>query len=610
METRSPRSSSERLPQLPGLSTIPIFKCPHCNHFASSMKALSQHNRQMRHQDGVIVTVKGLANVERCNGQKLWRKKGKMLFFATVNNDLDDVPPSRIVGSILDRLETISKEPSISMNVDRNVNPREISAFVQATRADKKLERMNISWEDAVMLSGGPRVTGCLLDSNLRDSVKGCMAQYFRMAKMHGRSDFMESKEVLSAVAAPGVLLKSKEFSFKTEETEDKYVVKCCRLLLMALRISQMKESGDKRCPELVLSSKLAVGIDRLKSLIRADTNARSEVPRKQQAFERVGHEISKRKENPRVILNAGVRKENESSERTNCLRVSKISPGEEDKVLAEGEFNDERMMSGDAQIFSGDRIDSHTEDVVANVSSNVPQLEIGSKERAVHEILRAVFYEKASLEAEAQPTFASVFAACLGVARNGRGPARMVLGIEVSPTLAALAYAAGCCGIPSISAWPEDGETDKELENIRNFHSPTGRHSINALQELAGRAKMARSCESSRAVWVECPDLNHSNCGFVGGVHLSAGDVGRTIRSMQKECYGLLLGPHGILRGCRPPNDFLKRLELFKDDEMNRDVGYSFDRHPANYDITEDCKKCIQRSLNRISLLHEEEAL
>jgi len=71
METRRPRSSSERLPQLPGLSTIPIFKCPHCNHFASSMKALSQHIRQMRHQDGVIVTVKGLANVERCNGQKL-----------------------------------------------------------------------------------------------------------------------------------------------------------------------------------------------------------------------------------------------------------------------------------------------------------------------------------------------------------------------------------------------------------------------------------------------------------------------------------------------------------------------------------------------------------
>jgi len=209
-----------------------------------------------------------------------------MLFFATVNNDLDDVPPSRIVGGILDGLETISKQPSISMNVDRHVNPREISAFVQATRAEKKLERMNISWEDAVMLSGGPRVTGCLLDSNLRDSVKGCMAQYFRMAKMHGRSDFMESKEVLSAVAAPGVLLKSKEFSFKTEETEDKYVVKCCRLLLMALRISQMKESGDKRCPELVLSSKLAVGIDRLKSLIRADTKALLEVPRKQQDFE------------------------------------------------------------------------------------------------------------------------------------------------------------------------------------------------------------------------------------------------------------------------------------------------------------------------------------
>jgi len=150
----------------------------------------------------------------------------------------------------------------------------------------------------------------------------------------------------------------------------------------------------------------------------------------------------------------------------------------------------------------------------------------------------------------------------------------------------------------------------EKELEEIRRIHSPAGRYGINKLQELAGKAKSFRESESARAVWVECTDPKHSNCGYVGGMHLSALEVGKTVRSMQRELLDALLGETGILCGTRPPENIMNRLERVHDDEMSREVGYCFDRHPENAEIVDECKKSIQIAFDKMSHMEDEAAL
>lgn len=81
LEQKIPRSSSDPLPELPGLQVHSVFKCPYCNFFVDNLKKLANHIRRSGHCGRTRVSVGDLEHIKAQNGQALWKKKGTRVFF-------------------------------------------------------------------------------------------------------------------------------------------------------------------------------------------------------------------------------------------------------------------------------------------------------------------------------------------------------------------------------------------------------------------------------------------------------------------------------------------------------------------------------------------------
>jgi len=108
LEITSPRTTAAPLPQLPGLPVLDVYKCPHCNHFATSLKTLALHIKGIGHQNGEKVTAASLSQLSPLKGQAIWRKKGMQLFFPVMSNSPEVVAETALVRGILRGLRKIS----------------------------------------------------------------------------------------------------------------------------------------------------------------------------------------------------------------------------------------------------------------------------------------------------------------------------------------------------------------------------------------------------------------------------------------------------------------------------------------------------------------------
>ena len=406
---------------------------------------------------------------------------------------------SGYAGKILESLKTVIKGADIVLDSNER---REMCAFVEATRGDIRLEELDIKWDDAVMLCGGFLVRGCKLRAELKTGVKRALMQFFLDAKECSHGELMGSTEVMKAVSAPGAVEKNKVFSFKTEVTEEKYAGRCARLVLMALRVHQAVRENDRLIGSVEMSNELNEAVANLEMcLLRS--NAADTYPSR-------GREGLRTSESNTKDLDPWSRMQNPGME----IGYSFQETGAPDCLMDE---LDATPVSCDS--------DETRHDL----------------SRLVNNVLRLIFHEKSSLANGARTSFASSFISCLLVTRSGSSSPRLCEGREISPTLAALAYAAGCCGVLSIRKWPTLN-AESELERIKELHSPGGRYGINLLQEMAAKTRLTRNAESSRALWTECREVGHRNCGYIGGEHLSANKVGKVVLSMQEELHEALL--------------------------------------------------------------------
>lgn len=143
-----------------------------------------------------------------------------------------------------------------------------------------------------------------------------------------------------------------------------------------------------------------------------------------------------------------------------------------------------------------------------------------------------------------------------------------------------------------------------KALEIFGQKHSPNAGLGINVLQEILAKTKITISAENTRSLWVPCYDPCHVNCGWASGMHISATDVGVSMRKIQEDIRKLVFGVEGIFRGVMIPMDIENQLGSLCNDVSEKKFGYCFMCHHANAMFTVQYRNFVTRAVESISMI------
>ena len=235
---------------------------------------------------------------------------------------------------------------------------------------------------------------------------------------------------------------------------------------------------------------------------------------------------------------------------------------------------------------------------LIANMSGpSLPLVE--NLKKSVHDVLRLVLLERGGRSKGPSSLFISAFCACICVSEDAKGEDRSTrfrLGIEVSPHLSAVLYAASCAAIKEYAKNP--GRLGSEEEHLmrKTLFDVGAESAVGVLTALRVKCRLVREMEYAKESYQKCEE--HENCGFQDGIELSACDVGNTVKRIHASLHEKMWGISGLMRGRPVPKWVICGIDSLRDDMSEATCGFSFERNPHNESLLKRSREWVLENI------------
>lgn len=478
--TNGVRPSKVALPMLPIFDVVDAFESSWCAFLSVSLKGLSQHVRDANHLPGVEVIYKHMLNQIPVKAQSVFSKKDWYLLFRVKEVEPLQGRLSGIGRKMYEEMEEL--EAAVKKTACVDPDRREMSAYVESTRADLRLQELGLGFDEAAYLVRGGGAENCVLGKALCRKVSDTVGKHLFLGHALGQTSQVSTPEILSAVVGSGLQAKTKMMKFVTEKTARGYSYNVSKLILLAMRIVNGK---DERCKSLIVSDKIKRLSTELTAALRVEIISFScgavaePVPGRRQAHNATENICSaafgSAVEPVTAAQQGGTECAGAEANPNFPLTYTECTHAEESDAPTGVRFGPMFLcskLSVEAGVTADDTI--------------VLQ--------ALHNLLCAIFYE--DLAVGGAFCFTEMFIAMIGVSGKPGRPLKLAEGKDVSPILAAISYALGCCGIIAIGIWPTQKCRECELERIIKLHVPLSRKGFNRIQESLAHTKLSRDAK------------------------------------------------------------------------------------------------------------------
>lgn len=125
-------------------------------------------------------------------------------------------------------------------------------------------------------------------------------------------------------------------------------------------------------------------------------------------------------------------------------------------------------------------------------------------------------------------------------------------------------------------------------------MHPPGMLLGLSYIQELLAQIRQTKCAEEARCWWLHSTREEHSLCGSSHGTHLSAEQLVKVVRRLQKAIFDKIFDMDGAFDdsyNCRVP---WRASKSIVDDSENRNVTYSFLSDFQNYPLVDECLEIV----------------
>lgn len=465
--------------------------------------------------------------------------------------------------------------------------PQDRCAFANVAMLDKKLEMLNISWELAVELVSGAKRHEDILFIDVRDMLVSMVRNFFDIGRSCASSGLVwKSLEmIMRAVATPGVKEKSKIFRLLPLTSEAKYRNSALKIVLCATRIWALRVSKDQRSDALEMGDVVFAKVQAIMSTVlkRLEEEEERENSKKPGLNDCASHQpTDDQHTHPKYTKNISTASNKKEVELT---LLSSLGPGNDAEIKACVQNKNEKYLKTPSQDWETRLTDA----------------------KLIHNFFWAVCSERQYLNDNIPTPFVCTFTSCLGVIQMKNNAIQLSMGKHISPVLAAFGYASSISGLLRICHFSSNGDRDTAIREVEELQTPGRNCGINMIQELLAKTRYTRQVEESHGSWSRCLELSHKHCGYVYGKHLSALDVGKKIKMMQKSFFVELFGRSGIFASDILSEALIRRIKNLKDDPWNETIHYSLLKHIENSAVVNECLNAVKTVLHKMCVDHSD---